>query len=101
MTASVTTRVKTDGTNEAHPAAPPNATLQITLSSVPAFSTAKPHSQLRFQNAAASATKNPTTTNASATRATMLAVYDHLQVPHNLAMADEPWRLDGLTSLAR
>ena len=86
----MTTRVKTDGTNEAHPAAPPNATLQITLSSVPALITARPHSQLRFQNAAA-----------SATRATMLAVYDHLQVPHNLALADEPWRLDGLTSLAR
>jgi hypothetical protein len=28
---------------------------------VPALSTARPHSQLRFQNAAASATKNATT----------------------------------------
>ncbi len=42
MTALVTTRVKMDGANEAHPADPPNATLQITLSSVPAFSTARP-----------------------------------------------------------
>src|ERR687894_2823384 len=72
MAASVTARVNRDGSNEAQPAAPPNPTLQITLSSVPAFSTARPHSQLRFQNAVASAKKNTTTSNTRATLATTL-----------------------------
>jgi len=72
MAASVTARVNMDGTNEAQPVAPPNATLQITLSNVPAFSTTRPHSQLRFQNAVASATKNVTTRSTKATRATTL-----------------------------
>ena len=72
MTASVTARVNSDGTNEAQPAAPPNATLQITLSSEPALITARPHSQLRLQNAVASATKNATTSYSRTTRTTTL-----------------------------
>src|SRR5687768_15441130 len=72
MATSVLASVTTDGTSDAHPASPPNVTLQITLSSVPAFSTTRPHSQLRFQNAAASATKNPITSTTRATRAATL-----------------------------
>src|SRR5215216_3964152 len=72
MAASVTARVNRDGANEAQPAAPPKATLQMTLSSVPALITARPHSQLHFQNAVASATKNATTNTTRATRATTL-----------------------------
>ena len=68
----MTARVNSYGTNEAQPVAPPKATLQITLSSVPALITARPHNQLRFQKAVARATKNTTTSTTSAARATTL-----------------------------
>jgi hypothetical protein len=72
MAASVTARVKIDGASDAQPVAPPNATLHITFSSVPALITTRPHGQLLFQNAIASATKNATTISTSETRATTL-----------------------------
>ena len=68
----MTARVNNEGANEAQPVAPPKATLQTTLSSVPALITARPHSQLRLQTAAASATKNAITSISRATRATTL-----------------------------